>query len=739
MSIENIEEEQREWAKVGLKYYYYMVDLEFDEYPSYSKPLFFTKVNGAEINQEKIGAFIELDNLIDNHYYNGCFCTLEEGDKLGDFFSCLPYGIINKTITGIGATTLEMNSDRNSIIVLPTKSLAYNKFNLKEAKDGENSCMYIGSPIGNITSDITPQKIQFYLNMNNGKRKKFLVVADSLPKVLKAIGEEHYNDYFLMIDEIDTLQIDNTYRPALENVIDYYAKFNQTNRAAVSATLREFTHPELQKDTVITTAYKTNPSRKIELRHTDNEDYCTIDTIKRILSESPADKIVVAYNSLDGILVCIKLLQKEIGENISDKIGILCGEMSKEKAGEYYIEIDNNCELPKQIVFMTCAYFVGIDINESCHIISVSTFNQPFTLLSVERMTQIVGRCRIGALSETIIYESKQLSSSESIISYKNKLIRKVDLFAKAINQFKETLNEAPELVNAVDYIENLIKYVSIEKVADDYPINLLREDSDNQIVPSYFNLDALCERWELHYSLYTHKETLPTVLKSKGHTVVENPLNHTYTEEQKQSLGFIKQSKDDKLHQDLEQAKRNLLEWDTITIPKLKTDKLQEYKKNSNKQLQKFYEKFEKLFPYFTTEYLADLLIEYHQEDERVYKKFINSLVLWALDDTHPFKALALSLSNYHSIIGAIGRKKGINISPILRREIMKNICDTYFRSYPIDSKTVNNLFLCLFKPAPTKKTFRIIGLNPMDFREPLSKITNNDPTYLLSLLELR
>lgn len=313
------------------------VDIDFES------PFFFIGVNGATINQYKKNAFIELKDLIiidEDYYYNGCFCTLEDGDKLGDFFDCLPYGIINKTIPGIGATTLEIKSDRNSIIVVPTKSLAYTKYKRTEAESGENSCMYIGSPFGTITKDITQKDINTYLEINNGKKKKFLVVADSLPKVLKAIGKYNYTDYFLMIDEIDTLQTDSVYRPALEKVIDYYEEFKKENRAVVSATMIELTHPELLKETTITTSYGTIPSRNIQLRHTNNEDLCTIVTINEILKDRPDDKIVIAYNSLDGILVCIELLKKtreEVDADFNDKIGILCSEMSKSKAGDYYI------------------------------------------------------------------------------------------------------------------------------------------------------------------------------------------------------------------------------------------------------------------------------------------------------------------------------------------------------------------------------------------------------------------
>lgn len=735
----DFKEEQEAWAKVGINFHYYNVDLEFPDNIEEIKPVFFTKVNGATINQSKRKAFLDLDNLIDNKYYNGCFCTLEDGDKLGDFFDRLPYGVINKKITGIGATTLELKSDRNSIIVLPTKALAYNKCKTTNAQTGEESCMYVGSSIGNIHSDITYQDIRNYLDLDNGRRKKFLVVADSLPKVLKVIGEEHYNDFFLMIDEIDTLQTDSTYRPALENVMDYYALFEQTNRAVVSATLRDFTHPKLLKETVITTDYISKVKRHIILRHTNNEDYCVIDTIKAILQQNGNDKILIAYNSMDGILLCIKLVLKELGEHLSSQIGILCGETSKEKADIYYTEVDEDGNMEKQIVFMTCAYFVGIDINNPCHIISVSTFNQPFTLLSIERMTQIVGRCRTGALSETIIYETKPLEILSSPEEYRERLIKKAMLFSTAICKFRETLEEAPELINATDYMENLIKYVSVEKVANDYPVTLLRMNNNMQIVPSYFNIDALLERWTLHYSLYVNKDILPQKLKEQGHIVTENPLYHDFTEEQRCFLGIIKQNKEEKLQQDLQGAKQNLLELDSITIPKLKNDKLNEYIKHSPKQIKRFYEEYKKFMPYYQTEYLTDLLIEHHSDDKRLYKRFINSLTLWTLSDSHPFKVLVLGAFNYNSIIGATGRRAGINVPPAMKKEKMKRVCETYFRGYPINEDVSSSLLQCFFKSAATNKCFRIIGLNPMGFQEPISRITNNSPEYLLELLILR
>lgn len=40
----------------------------------------------------------------------------------------MPHGIMDKQLAGIGAITLEIKSKRDSIIVFPTKILAYNKW-----------------------------------------------------------------------------------------------------------------------------------------------------------------------------------------------------------------------------------------------------------------------------------------------------------------------------------------------------------------------------------------------------------------------------------------------------------------------------------------------------------------------------------------------------------------------------------------------------------------------------------
>ena len=94
--------------------------------------------------------------------------------KLSQVFNQLPFGILNKNRTGVGATTLEIKSERNSIIVVPTKNLAFNK-----AQTGKGKYLYVGSAIkGKADSGTTKKDIIKYINNNSIPYKKIITVAD---------------------------------------------------------------------------------------------------------------------------------------------------------------------------------------------------------------------------------------------------------------------------------------------------------------------------------------------------------------------------------------------------------------------------------------------------------------------------------------------------------------------------------------------------------------------------------
>ena len=272
-----------------------------------------------------------------------------------DNFDRMPYSIIDKQVTGIGVTTLELSSPRNSIVVVPTKSLANNKaFNFPNSR-------YIGSPIPGLQPRFNRRSIENYLRDSSIPHKKFIVVADSLPRLLDIIGEDRYDDFLLMIDETDMMQADSMFRPALEKLIDYYFLFNYKKRAGVSATIKDFSHPDLQTEPRITIRFIEPPRLHIDaIIETNNPNATLKQQIEILRNEFPDQKNVVAYNSI----TLIQGLVNWLPENLRTACAILCSENSKADAGEYYDELLPEDKLPKSINCITCAYFAGVDFND---------------------------------------------------------------------------------------------------------------------------------------------------------------------------------------------------------------------------------------------------------------------------------------------------------------------------------------------------------------------------------------
>ncbi len=138
--------------------------------------------------------------------------------KLGDVFDEMPSGLVMKAETGLGATTLELKSNRNSIIVEPIKITASSKAKMHNA-------LYVGSATKMHPTGCSNLVIKAYIEHKKIINKKIIVVADSLERVISTIGESVYSDYFLMIDEIDSFQLDSSYRYSMENSLDFYKNF----------------------------------------------------------------------------------------------------------------------------------------------------------------------------------------------------------------------------------------------------------------------------------------------------------------------------------------------------------------------------------------------------------------------------------------------------------------------------------------------------------------------------------
>lgn len=154
----------------------------------------------------------------------------------------------------------------------------------------------------------------------------------------------------------------------MENAFDYYFKFPEKQRCLVSATIGKFSNPLIKKEPIINIKFNAPAPRNINLIHTNDVFIETQKKIKQLIENYPNEKILIALNLVTkGMLPIINSLPG----NLQSQCSILCGQGSKLDAGDYYKEVINRL-LPSKITFMSCTFFVGIDIDERFHLISVA-------------------------------------------------------------------------------------------------------------------------------------------------------------------------------------------------------------------------------------------------------------------------------------------------------------------------------------------------------------------------------
>ena len=721
------------WVSVDLS-----PDIEFE--PS--------EVNGAFLIDEAFNEGVKFNRPIireDGYIVSDLEMTIPQDLKMGEVFDRVPYGIINKTITGLGATTLEiLTPKRNSIIVVPTKTLAYSKTKKANEEKGENYAMYIGSPIGDVKSNITIKKVKAYLDSKRPKDvNKFIVVADSLPMLLDFLTElevEVYENYFLMVDEIDTLQLDSSYRPRLEIVMDHYFKFDINNRAVVSATIIPFSNPLFSEDESILKIMQENqPIRDIKLQYSNYVEDAAIAAINNKL-QTTEDKILIAYNSLDGVFNIIDQIDID-----KAKCGILCSERSSEKVADYSDNseraIDENGNLFNRVTFITCAYFAGIDIQDKCHLITISSQNTAYTYLSVEKITQIAGRGRNGNLSETIIYdipENKEIGVHKTKEDYRASLLNRAKKYAKFMNATQELVSSDKDLLPIGSFINSFINYISKSRPTTfDYPLSIIRQESlENTFVPAYFNIDSLVEKWQLRHSLYASEFELEKALTADGQNVEVLPPYIVNREEHivpdKAERREITAARRQKV---LEKLTQNLLDWKNNHGNEYA---LKEISSNLEKRMQDtIIYGFKYLHPYYPTKELIQILIDGY-ESGKGFKNVFNAAVFHALPLDNTFKAklfLKFGCKEDGVSDNYITNQQRINI-------IEECFMETFYKIPPTHIRNFTELATsCLkFHFRRNDQLIRPDGFNPKGLPQPLMTIPHgmfDENTFILPRLK--
>ena len=161
--------------------------------------------------------------------------TLSKGQYLSDVMNEIPSNcILSKRIPGCGATTLELDTNRSSIIVVPNVPVIVSK------------CNKYPNLLG-VYEGVSQSQIIEYLT--NNPTRKIMTTPESFSKVKSACekrGINVYSDFFLLEDECHQLIKDVDYRIDILMPINDFFLFNR--KALVSATPIGFSDPRFEEN-----------------------------------------------------------------------------------------------------------------------------------------------------------------------------------------------------------------------------------------------------------------------------------------------------------------------------------------------------------------------------------------------------------------------------------------------------------------------------------------------------------
>ena len=436
----------------------------------------------------------------------------------------LPRGIVNKGITGCGATTLAIEDEHKCIICSPRINLIKNK------------CQQHKGTLA-VYGDVRNGEIEDYLR--NSPKPKILATYDSVPRLNGLIKDR--SDWRVVVDEYQYLLIDSSFKSETE--------------IALLETLKGFPYVTYLSATPIADKYmlqmdwfKDMPYIVLEWSNVEKR------FVKRVQSKNPiSNAIEIVRNYQKGIYPSIlvnggKIESKECViflnsvtniANIIKQTGLQSDEVNiivafneennllvKKLGGDFGIgSIPLKGEQHKKFTFCTSTAFVGCDFySTSASTFVISDNKKAYTSIDIAtELAQIAGRQRLECNpfrnTTTFIYNvdvgeneedsykailEKKLQDSDEYAKLNNSLTDKNREFAikgiqtcQKLNKYSEhyvCYNEATNrfFVNNMAYLNDCFSYdVQKENYSDGIMVRKQLEDSgfnvnENEVYSDY-------------------------------------------------------------------------------------------------------------------------------------------------------------------------------------------------------------------------------------------------------------
>lgn len=321
--------------------------------------------------------------------------TLRNGQYLSDVMLMIPTDcILSKRIPGCGATTLEIMTDRNSIIIVPNVPV----INSKEKKFPNMKGVY---------EDVAVSDVINYLKENS--QYKIMTTPESFDKVktaCKRCGLNIYSDFFLLDDECHQLVKDVDFRGDIVLPMDDFFQFE--HKALVSATPIKFSDPRFKGFNTIEICADYDYQQDISVIHT----YNTVVAVKDYLQNHDGI-ICVFFNSVEGIISLIRNGQLGMSE---ENTTVYCAPKSRTKLKSDYnynnAHYEWSASTMKKYNFFTARFYTAFDLELDYRpdlIMITDPHVSPYTMLDVDTdCIQICGRFRNGINSATHIYRHNE-------------------------------------------------------------------------------------------------------------------------------------------------------------------------------------------------------------------------------------------------------------------------------------------------------------------------------------------
>lgn len=395
--------------------------------------------------------------------------------------------ILNKRLTGLGATHSEIHSKRSSIIVEPNVPVILGKLDDNEYLEA-------------VYAKCTPYNLKKYLEMDI-KYKKIITTPESFHKIRKAADELQINIYktfFCLFDECEKVTQDIDYRRKISQPIYDFFQFEQ--KAFVSATPLPMSHPEFEKQGFQTIRIEPNFDYKKDLTLIVTNSYYKV--LQMVLDNLRDSKhICIFFNVTDGIYELITNM------GITD-YKVFCSEDSVKKLmkrGMFNAYSLVDYPLAKYN-FFTCRFYSALDIRIGKHkpdIVMLTdhrtanwTMIDPFT-----EAIQIQGRFRKKG-NDDITYNSlTHISTVNPDIKVRSneEIHNRVERFIADYNLLKEEhdaeLNEFKKKAILED-MANLKYQDLIDERGEINPFSVDNLYNEERVRSYYQSAKALCQAY---------------------------------------------------------------------------------------------------------------------------------------------------------------------------------------------------------------------------------------------------